>query len=395
MAKISEQYSEAFLSIQSNRNTIRNKLVELGLAASADTLDKLAIAIENIVNRGAVSIQVKEGETVTIPAGLHNGAGVVVGVSGGGSYALQSKTVTPTKKQQPITPDTGYYGLDSVIVNAIPEIYHDVSGVTAVAEDVLIGKIIVLPSGATAAGSMPDNGAVSKILDATTLTYTIPKGKHSGTGTVKIVAETKAVTPTKSAQKITPTAGKVLTEVNVAAIPDKYQDVSVVTTVAENVLDGDIFVDASGTQVEGTMPNNAAVTKILDNGTQAYTIAKGHHSGEGVVKIVTEARTATPTKSEQIIKPTTGKVINKVTVAPIPDAYQDVTGVTAVAAHVLDGDIFVDATGAEVEGTMPNNGAQNLSIDPLTQDGVTIPEGYTSGGTLTVTDDLLNALRAI
>lgn len=296
MATIAEQYNEVTLGLQASRNTIRNKLVELGLAASADTLDKLAAAIESIVNNGAVAIQVKEGETVTIPAGWHNGAGTVAGVAGGGNYTLQSKSVTPTKKQQSITSDAGYYGLDSVVVAAIPDAYQDVSGVTAAAEDVLVGKIIVLPSGATAAGSMPDNAAATVVLDATTLTYTIPKGKHRGTGTVKIVAETKSVTPTKSAQKITPTAGKVLTQVDVAAIPD---------------------------------------------------------------------------------------------------AYQDVTSVTTVAAHVLDGDVFVDATGKSVEGTMPNNGAQNLSINPLTQSSVPIPAGYTSGGSVSVTEDLLNALKAI
>ena len=44
---------------------------------------------------------------------------------------------------------------------------------------------------------------------------------------------------------------------------------------------------------------------------------------------------------------------------------------------------------------MPNNGAQNLTIDPLTQSSVSVPAGYTSGGAVTVTDDLLNALKAI
>lgn len=395
MPTISEQYNEVVLSLQSSRNTIRNKLVELGIATSSDTIDKLADAIEGIIDRGAVSIKVKEGETASIPAGWHNGAGTVAGIGGGGSYNLQTKTATPTKKQQSIAPDTGYYGLSSVTVNPIPDAYQDVSAVTAAGGDVLTGKVIVTADGKVVAGSMHNNGVVNQTLDATIVSYVIQKGYHAGGGTIRIVLEQKTVTPAKTTQEITPTAGKVLSKVTVNPIPDKYQDVSGVTTVAENVLDGDIFVDAAGVPVEGTMPNNAAVTKILDNGTQAYTIAKGYHSGEGVVKIVTEARTATPSKSEQIIKPTTGKVINKVTVAPIPDAYQDVTGVTAVAAHVLDGDIFVDATGAEVEGTMPNNGAQNLSIDPLTQDSVTIPAGYTSGGTLTVTDDLLNALRAI
>ena len=96
--------------IQTGRNTIRSKLVELGLAQSADNMDKLAAAIEGIADRGAVSATVQEGDTYTIPKGYHNGSGTVSGVAGGGNYSLQSKTVTPTKLQQNITPDSGYRG---------------------------------------------------------------------------------------------------------------------------------------------------------------------------------------------------------------------------------------------------------------------------------------------
>ena len=109
--------------IESNRNTIRDKLVELGMATTTDKLDTLAAAIENIINRGAVSVTVQEGDTYTIPAGYHNGLGTVSGVAGGGDYNLQSKTATPTKKQQSITPDSGYYGLSDVTVDAIPDSY--------------------------------------------------------------------------------------------------------------------------------------------------------------------------------------------------------------------------------------------------------------------------------
>ena len=45
--------------IQTARNTIRAKAVELGIGTSVDTLDKLATEIEGIENRGAVSAQVQ------------------------------------------------------------------------------------------------------------------------------------------------------------------------------------------------------------------------------------------------------------------------------------------------------------------------------------------------
>lgn len=41
--------------IQTARNTIRAKAVELGIGTIVDTLDKLATEIEGIENRGAVS----------------------------------------------------------------------------------------------------------------------------------------------------------------------------------------------------------------------------------------------------------------------------------------------------------------------------------------------------
>lgn len=282
--------------IQTARNTIRTKLVELGLAQSTSKLDALATAVEGIENKGAVNAQVREGESYPIPKGYHNGSGVVVGVSGGGNYTLQEKSVTPTKAQQSVTADSGYYGLAAVTVAAIPSNYNDTSTVTAAADDVLANKVIV---------------------------------------------------------------------------------------------------NAAGENVAGTMTNNGAVTKTLDTTTTSYTVPKGYHNGRGKVSIATETKSATPTKSAQTIKPNTGKVLSQVTVAAIPDKYQDVSPVTATAAHVLDGDIFVDATGDQVEGSMPNNGATALTFDPLTQSSVAIPAGYTSGGSVTMTEDLLNALKAI
>lgn len=172
--------------IQTDRNTIRAKLVELGMAQSADGLDKLATAIEGIENRGAVSATVQEGDTYTIPKGYHNGSGTVSGVAGGGNYNLQSKTVAPTKLQQNVTPDSGYYGLSDVTVAAIPETYQDVSSVTADEGDVLTGKVFVNSEGVTKAGTMANNGDVSNTFNPLiSASLTIPEGYTSG-GTVSL-----------------------------------------------------------------------------------------------------------------------------------------------------------------------------------------------------------------
>lgn len=63
--------------LQTARNKLRTKGVELGINTGTDKLDTIADAFENIVNRGAVTAQVQEGESYTIPAGYHNGSGTV------------------------------------------------------------------------------------------------------------------------------------------------------------------------------------------------------------------------------------------------------------------------------------------------------------------------------
>lgn len=279
--------------IQSARNKIRTKLVELGLVTTTDKLDILASAIEGIINRGAVSAQVQEGDTYTIPKGYHNGSGTVSGVSGGGNYSLQSKTVTPTKQQQNVTPDSGYYGLSDVTVNPIPSNYQDTSVVTAGADDVLANKIIVDADGNIITGTMPNNGAVSKTLDANNgnQIYTVPKGYHSGTGSVKIVLETKSITPTKSSQDVTPTSGKVLSKVTVGAIPDNFIDTTDADAVATDIL-ADKTAYVNGVKVTGTMPNNGGITDTIDGLTiTSIEIPSGYTSG-GTISLTNDIETA-------------------------------------------------------------------------------------------------------
>lgn len=268
--------------IETARNTLRTKAVELKISSGTEKLDELAEDYNGITNQGSITAQVKEGETYTIPKEYHDGTGTVSGVSGGGSYNLQSKSVTPTKKPQQVTPDGGYYGLSDVTVEAIPTQYQDASSVTATAGDVLTGKVIVTTDGSVTPGTMTNNGAVKKTLDTTTKSYTVPAGYHDGKGSVSITTEEKTATPTKSPQDITPTSGKVLAKVVVEAIPAQYVDTKDATAAAGDILSGKSAY-VRGVKVDGSMANNGDTTGTFDGlTTESYQIPAGYTTGGSV-----------------------------------------------------------------------------------------------------------------
>lgn len=113
---------------------------------------------------------------------------------------------------------------------------------------------------------------------------------------------------------------------------------------------------ARGALLTGTMPNNGAQTSSITTKAQQVTIAQGYHDGSGKVSIaaaeqakliatniregitilgvegtmsgsegvVAQAKSATPSWSQQVIAPDTGYThLSEVTVAAIPIAYSD------------------------------------------------------------------------
>ena len=178
----------------------------------------------------------------------------------------------------------------------------------------------------TAVEGITNNGAVSKKLDTTTVSYTVPKGYHDGKGLVNIeleektvtangtitptagkvlskiivnvddapVLQEKSVTPTKSPQDVTPDEGyEGLSKVSVAAIPNNYADISGTTATAADVLANKVFIDSTGAEKAGTMINNGDVKATIDGmNTTVYTIPAGYHSGKGTVTLTNDIETA-------------------------------------------------------------------------------------------------------
>jgi hypothetical protein len=114
----------------------------------------------------------------------------------------------------------------------------------------------------------------------------------------------------------------------------------------------------------------------------------------GTKQLTTQAaKTVTPSTSSQTAVASGVYTTGTVTVAAIPSKYVDNSTVTAIEADVLSGKKF-GSTNSVKTGSMANNGAVSKTLDGVTTKSVTIPAGYTSGGTVSMDDTVDNAVTA-
>ena len=211
---------------------------------------------------------------------------VTVAVEGGS--VLQTKTATPTTSQQTISPDTGYDGLSSVTVEAIPNTY-------------------IIPTGTK---SITENGTGIDVTSYAAVDVSVSGGSAP-------VLQTKSVSPTESAQTVTPDTGyDGLSEVSVGAISSSYIGSGVTQRSSSDLIASGATVTApagyyssnatksvaSGTEgtptaTKGTVSNHSvSVTPSVTN-TAGY-ISGGTHSGTAVTVSASELDSGTKTISD-------------------------------------------------------------------------------------------------
>ena len=73
----------------------------------------------------------------------------------------------------------------------------------------------------------------------------------------------------------------------------------------------------------------------------------------------------------------------------------DPSGTTASAGDVLTGKMFINSSGIYTQGTLPNRGNVNATIDGIATTSYTIPQGNHEGsGTVSLTSDIEDFLAA-
>ena len=270
----------------------------------------------------------------------------------------------------------------------------------ATAEDVASGKTFTSSAGLKVTGSMADNGAVTKTLDSSTTSYTVPAGYHNGSGKVNISTETKTATPTTGSQTITPSSGKVLSKVTVNAIPSQYVDTSDATAAADDIAKGKTAY-VNGIKVTGSIKEVPSIVKY--DPVVAETLVVSDSSGSasnpgkdgvyiGLTSQIEESdgkNIVSPgTTLEQVVDPAefgnataadvaSGKTFTSAAGLKVTGTNEYTGGIDTSDATATAGDILSGKTayvnGSKVTGSIAAKSASDITASGKT---VTVPAGY-------------------
>lgn len=201
--------------------------------------------------------------------------------------------------------------------------------------------------------------------------------------------QTKAVsfTPTETAQTqtVTPDTGKdglSSVEVSVGAISSTYVGSEIARRSSTDLTASGATVTVPAGYYSADVSKSVATTTLANpsisidsNGTIWATVnqSEGYlplSASQANYPLATQAaKTVTPTKSSQTAVAAERYTTGAVTVAAIPAAYQDVTGVTAAASDVVSGKDIVDSSGTVVHGSLVIQHYYTSANDPTASDG--------------------------
>lgn len=330
--------------------------------------------ISRIAGNVADSLDAVAAKGVTVPAGSTSDdlPGLIAQITGGGGMTvietqdshggtivtitgeevtLQSKTATPSTSSQTISPDSGYTGLSQVTVNAIPSQYIVPTGNKAITAN---GTGIDVAQYATVSVAVPAPNLQSKSATPSETAQTIEADSgYDGLSSVSV----GAISSTYVGSGITRRSSTDLTASGATVtVPAGYYTSQATKAVSSGSATAPASISGTSASVSTgtntlTLSKTVSVTPSVSAGYVSSGTA-GNSSVSLTASVTTKAAaTITPTKSTQTIASGT-YLTGTQTIAAIPAAYQDVTGVTAAAGDVVSGKSIVDSTGATVNGSL-------------------------------------------
>ena len=245
---------------------------------------------------------------------------VIVNVPTGSTINNQNKTVTPTESSQDITADSGYTGLGTVTVSAIPSNYIG-SGITTQGAKTVTPTTsaqTAVASGVYTTGAINVAAIQTQTRDITANgTYTPSSGKYFSSVTVNVPTgstisnQNKTVTPSETQQSITADSSYTgLGTVTVNAISSTYVGSGIARRAAATITPTTTNQSiAANTYLTGKQTISGDANLVAGNiksGVSIFGVSGSYTGSSGSAPNLQAKINITPTESSQTITADSG-----------------------------------------------------------------------------------------